>query len=56
MRILVCGAMLLALVTVTDAAPMTPVPHQCKITKVGNNCTTKCWEVSGQTTCHTYCD
>jgi hypothetical protein len=56
MRILICGAALIALISTAFAAPMTPVPHKSVVTKVGN-CQTRCrynqW--SHQEVCDTYC-
>jgi hypothetical protein len=54
MRILLCGAMLLALIGSAFATPMTPIPHKSGVTKAGS-CHTHCYWIGNSQHCDTNC-
>jgi hypothetical protein len=54
MRILLCGAMLLALIGSAFATPMTPIAHKSGVTKAGT-CITTCQRTPVGQMCTTRC-
>jgi hypothetical protein len=59
MRILICGAALLALISTAFAAPLssalvTPIAHKSSVTKA-DYCSTTCRWIGNQQVCNTYC-